>query len=81
VWKVSDRATAALMDRFYALLLQEHVSPAAALRAAQLELKKARRFSMPYAWAGFRLHGDWAAMTAPVTGKAALRPSTSQLAH
>ena len=63
-WKVSDRATAALMDRFYALLLVDHQAPAAALRSAQLALKKERRFSTPYAWAGFVLHGDWGPIAA-----------------
>lgn len=62
VWKVSDRATAALMDRFYASLLEQHLSPGAALREAQLALRKERRFSSPFAWAGFVLHGDWAPM-------------------
>src|SRR5262249_20456343 len=62
VWKVSDRATAALMDRFYASMLQQHLAPGAALREAQLALRKERRFSSPFAWAGFVLHGDWAPM-------------------
>ncbi len=61
-WKVSDRATAALMDRFYASMLEQHLSPGAALREAQLSLRKERRFSSPFAWAGFVLHGVWAPM-------------------
>jgi CHAT domain-containing protein len=68
-WKVSDRATAALMDRFYASLLEQHQAPGAALREAQLSLRKERRFSSPFAWAGFVLHGDWAPMQ-DVTGAA-----------
>jgi len=60
VWKVSDRATAALMDRFYGSMLEQHLSPGAALREAQRALRKERRFSSPFAWAGFVLHGDWA---------------------
>jgi CHAT domain-containing protein len=62
LWKVSDRATAALMDRFYRALLEEKLAPAAALRKAQLELRKERRFSSPFAWAGFELQGEWRPM-------------------
>jgi len=59
MWKVSDQATAALMDRFYRALLEEKLAPAAALRQAQLELRKERRFSSPFAWAGFQMQGEW----------------------
>jgi CHAT domain-containing protein len=62
LWKVSDRATAALMDRFYRALLVEKLSPAAALRSAQLGLRAQRRFSAPFAWAGFVLQGEWRPM-------------------
>jgi CHAT domain-containing protein/predicted negative regulator of RcsB-dependent stress response len=59
LWSVPDAPTAALMFRFYALLLGERRSPAEALRGAQLALRKERRFSAPEAWAGFVLQGDW----------------------
>jgi CHAT domain-containing protein len=59
LWSVTDAPTAALMTRFYALLLGEGRSPAEALRGAQLALRKQRRFSAPQAWAGFVLEGDW----------------------
>ena len=59
LWSVPDAPTAALMSRFYALLLDEGRSPAEALRGAQLTLRKQRRFSAPVAWAGFVLQGDW----------------------
>ncbi|HEY3587629.1 MAG TPA: CHAT domain-containing tetratricopeptide repeat protein [Myxococcaceae bacterium] len=59
LWSVPDAPTAALMSRFYALLLDEGRSPAEALRGAQLALRKERRFSAPEAWAGFVLQGDW----------------------
>jgi CHAT domain-containing protein/Tfp pilus assembly protein PilF len=62
LWKVSDQATAALMDRFYRALLVEQLPPAAALRTAQLELRAQRRFSAPFAWAGFVLQGEWQPM-------------------
>ena len=59
LWEVSDRATAELMKAFYAGMLQRHLRPAAALRAAQLELTRDPRWSSPYYWAGFVLQGDW----------------------
>ena len=39
LWKVGDESTAALMERFYRGLLGEHLSPAAALRRAQLAIR------------------------------------------
>jgi CHAT domain-containing protein len=66
LWSVPDAPTAALMSRFYALLLKDGLSPAEALRGAQLALRRERRFSAPQAWAGFVLQGDWHALGAPV---------------
>jgi CHAT domain-containing protein len=40
-------------------MLQRHLRPSAALRAAQLELMRDPRWSSPYYWAGFVLQGDW----------------------
>ena len=62
LWKVSDRATAHLMDRFYAALFGEKLAPAEALRKAQRELAKERGFSAPFAWAAFVLQGEWRPM-------------------
>ena len=60
LWQVSDVATAELMRRFYQGLLGERkLSPAAALRAAQLEMMKDPRYSAPYYWAAFTLQGEW----------------------
>jgi len=47
------------MTRFYRGMLTQHLRPAAALRAAQLEMTKDPRWSAPYYWAGFVLQGDW----------------------
>jgi CHAT domain-containing protein len=58
-WKVDDAATAALMSAFYRGMFKEKLAPAAALRAAQLELQKGPRFRHPYYWAGFQLQGEW----------------------
>jgi CHAT domain-containing protein len=59
LWQVPDRATAALMDFFYQGIVNDHLSPAAALRRAQLKLRDTPRWSSPYFWAGFVLQGDW----------------------
>jgi CHAT domain-containing protein len=59
LWNVSDEATAELMKRFYGNVLKEGLRPAAALRAAQVGLRKERRWQAPYFWAGFVLQGEW----------------------
>jgi len=59
LWKVPDRATADLMERFYRGMLVRHLRPAAALRDAQREIRKTRVWSSPYYWAAFTLQGDW----------------------
>jgi CHAT domain-containing protein/tetratricopeptide (TPR) repeat protein len=59
LWQVDDQATAQLMTRFYRHMLKEGRAPSAALRAAQVELAADPRWSAPYFWAGFVLHGDW----------------------
>lgn len=59
LWDVADEATAELMSRFYRGLLRDGLSPAAALRRAQLELARERRWDSPAFWAGFVLQGDW----------------------
>jgi len=59
LWQVDDLATAELMERFYKGMLKEGLPAAAALRAAQLELMKDKRWSSPYFWAGFVLQGEW----------------------
>jgi CHAT domain-containing protein/tetratricopeptide (TPR) repeat protein len=59
LWKVDDAATAEFMKRFYQHLLQKKLAPAAALRAAQNEMKQIPRFRTPYFWAGFTIQGEW----------------------
>jgi CHAT domain-containing protein len=59
LWDVQDQATAELMKRFYAHLLQDGRTPAAALRLAQTEMWRSAEWSSPYYWAGFRLQGEW----------------------
>ena len=59
LWEVDDAATAELMKRFYRGVLQEKLPPAAALRAAQIELLKKRHWQSPYYWGAFVLQGEW----------------------
>jgi CHAT domain-containing protein len=60
LWKVDDRATAMLMADLYESMLQEGMSPSAALRTAKLKMMKDKRWSAPYYWAGFVLQGEYA---------------------
>jgi len=59
LWAVEDAATAELMARFYREMIVNGLKPAAALRAAQLDLSKVKRYNHPYYWAGFVLQGEW----------------------
>jgi len=56
---VNDRATAELMKNFYGRILgADPLSPAAALRAAQISMWKQSRWRAPYYWASFILSGE-----------------------
>lgn len=60
LWHVSDKPTSELMVRFYERMLgAEKLTPTAALRAAQLDLRKDPRWRSPYFWAPFIIQGDW----------------------
>jgi CHAT domain-containing protein len=59
LWKVDDRATAALMSDLYDSMLRKGLSPVAALRAAKLKMMKDPRWNAPYYWAGFVFQGDY----------------------
>jgi CHAT domain-containing protein len=59
LWPVEDRATADLMRRFYAGLFRDGLTPAAALRQAQDDLRRQPNRQAPHYWAGFVLQGDW----------------------
>jgi CHAT domain-containing protein len=65
LWDVQDRATARLMEAFYAGMLKGGLAPEAALRAAQLELRRDARWRDPYYWAGFVLQAAPAAPPPP----------------
>ena len=60
LWRTEDRATAVLMNRFYAYLLAGNgMSPAAALKKAQLSMWQDKRWNQPRYWAAFTLQGEW----------------------
>jgi CHAT domain-containing protein len=59
LWSVDDEVTAALMADFYKSLEEDKLSPAAALRTAQMAIRKESRWRQPYYWAGFQLQGEW----------------------
>ncbi len=59
LWSVEDQATAELMANFYRGILREGLSPAAALRKAQLAMRRDPKRRSPYYWAGFSLQGEW----------------------
>ena len=58
LWDVNDRATAALMMSVYRGVLRQGRTPAASLRAAQLEMMKSPQWRAPYFWAPFVLMGE-----------------------
>ncbi len=59
LWSVDDQATSELMKKFYSFMLQDGLKPAAALRAAQVEMWRNPSYQSPYFWAAFTLQGEW----------------------
>jgi len=59
LWRVNDAATAELMKRFYRRMSQDGMRPAAALRAAQIEMWKKPHWQSPFYWGAFVLQGEW----------------------
>lgn len=57
LWKVSDRSTALLMERFYRGLLEDGAPGAAALARAKRELLRNAETRSPFHWAPFVLVG------------------------
>jgi CHAT domain-containing protein len=58
LWIVSDDGTASLMTNLYNNMLKKGLSPAAALRSAQLEMWNSQEFQAPYYWAAFAIQGN-----------------------
>jgi CHAT domain-containing protein/tetratricopeptide (TPR) repeat protein len=59
LWSVDDRGTSVLMSEFYRQMLEGDLSPAAALRQAQLKLLQQPDWQSPYYWAAFTMQGEW----------------------
>jgi CHAT domain-containing protein len=57
LWAVEDRATALLMEKFYARLRGSDLQKS--LRDAQVDILKDARFAHPFYWASFNLVGAW----------------------
>jgi CHAT domain-containing protein/Tfp pilus assembly protein PilF len=57
LWSVDDAATEALMVSFYKHWLQDGMSKAQALQAAQADVRADPRWVSPFFWAGFVLNG------------------------
>ena len=60
LWSISDQSTARLMTHFYRALLRDKRPPAAALRQAQLDMRRESRYRHPFFWAPFQVHSQWA---------------------
>ena len=59
LWQTEDRSTATLMGRFYEGMLAQGLSPAAALRSAQVSMWRDKRWHQPRYWAAFTIQGEW----------------------
>lgn len=59
LWKVDDEATAELMKRFYEGMFHRGLTPAAALREAQIWMWHQKRWRSPYYWAAFVIQGQY----------------------
>jgi CHAT domain-containing protein/Tfp pilus assembly protein PilF len=59
LWSVSDMATAQLMAKFYKAMERDSMRPSAALRKAQIDMLKQKRWTSPYFWAAFQIQGEW----------------------
>jgi tetratricopeptide (TPR) repeat protein len=57
LWPVADAAAAALMDAFYAALVEDGLSPDRALTVAQRKLEQSPQWRAPFFWAGFVVIG------------------------
>lgn len=59
LWKVDDEATSNLMSHFYEGMFQRRLTPAAALREAQIAMWNQKRWRSPYYWAAFVIQGRY----------------------
>jgi len=59
LWSVNDKATSDLMTQFCRGMLKDNERPVAALRTAQIEIWKQKKWQSPYYWAAFTMQGEW----------------------
>jgi CHAT domain-containing protein len=59
LWSVNDDATEKLMTQFYENMMKRSLTPAQALRSAQLAMWQDEQWQTPYNWSAFTLYGDW----------------------
>ncbi|MGI8640522.1 MAG: CHAT domain-containing protein [Pyrinomonadaceae bacterium] len=59
LWKVDDYATAELMKNFYRELSTKNLTPAEALRNAQIKMRQNPQFKSPFYWAAFTVQGEF----------------------
>jgi CHAT domain-containing protein len=59
LWRINDRSTAELMSYFYEGMFQQHLTPAAALRSAQIKMWQTNAWRSPHHWAAFIMQGEW----------------------
>jgi CHAT domain-containing protein len=59
LWSVREEATPAFSEHVFRGILLDGVTPAQALRRAQLWMAQESEWHSPYYWAGFEIQGDW----------------------
>lgn len=59
LWKVDDSATSQLMTQFYKGMLEDRLTPSAALRRAKVNMWRQPRYRAPFYWAAFVLQGEY----------------------
>ncbi len=58
LWDVNDEGTSELMARLYHEMFGKKISPAKALRLAQISLINSKKWNNPYFWSTFILQGE-----------------------
>jgi CHAT domain-containing protein len=56
---VDDEASTYFMALLFAQIEQHHASPSQALRLAQLQMSKDKRWDSPFYWGSFVIQGNW----------------------
>jgi CHAT domain-containing protein len=60
LWRVDDNATTELMRNFYSAMLNDGLSPPAALKSAKEKMWNHPRWRHPFYWAAFVIQGEYA---------------------